>query len=325
MSPYKFNSGEIAKKINGECTNNNVSVSNFSSLPKANINSVSFYFDPKYKDELTHTNAGLVILKKKDAHLRSAASIYVDDPYLAFAKIANLFFSQKKNPFIHTDFVHGVNFKIGIDCSINAYVKIGNDSSIGANTTIDSFVCIGSNVKIGSNVNIGDDVIIGNNCNLFSGCAIGVDGFGYAREKDKSWIKIPQVGTVVIGDDVDIGSNTTIDRGALDNTIIEDGVKIDNQVQIAHNCIIGCNTIIAGCTGIAGSAVIGKNCMIGGGAMIKGHIKIADDTIISGGTGIGKTISEPGDRYTNVFPYNIKHKDWLKIAAKLKNWIKNDK
>ena len=113
--------------------------------------------------------------------------------------------------------------------------------------------------------------------------------------------------------------------GALDNTIIEGGVKIDNQVQIAHNCFIGANTIIAGCTGIAGSAIIGKNCMIGGGAMIKGHIKIADDTIISGGTGIGKTITEAGERYTNVFPYNLKHKDWLKIAAKLKNWIRNDK
>ena len=176
-----------------------------------------------------------------------------------------------------------------------------------------------------NSASICDDVIIGNHCSFFSGCAIGIDGFGYAKDKNKSWVKIPQVGKVIIGNYVDIGSNTTIDRGALGPTVIEDGVKIDNQVQIAHNCIIGSNTIIAGCTGVAGSAIIGKNCMVGGGAMIKGHITIADDTIISGGTGIGKSILAPGERYTNVFPYNLKHKDWLKIAAKLKNWIKNDK
>ncbi|MBL6726858.1 MAG: UDP-3-O-(3-hydroxymyristoyl)glucosamine N-acyltransferase, partial [Methylophilaceae bacterium] len=124
---------------------------------------------------------------------------------------------------------------------------------------------------------------------------------------------------------VDIGANTTIDRGALEDTVIEDGVKIDNQVQIGHNCVIGKNTIMAGCAGVAGSTIIGKNCMIGGGAMFKGHIIVADNTIISAGTGIGKTIQQPGERYTNVFPYNLKHKDWLKIAAKLKKWVKDDK
>jgi UDP-3-O-[3-hydroxymyristoyl] glucosamine N-acyltransferase len=197
-------------------------------------------------------------------------------------------------------------------------VKIGDNTFIGPNSYIGENVQIGNNVTIHSNVYIGHDVKIGNDCEIFPGAKIGTDGFGYAREKDKKWLKIPQTGSVIIGNNVDIGANSTIDRGAIDNTIIHNGVKIDNLVQIGHNCIIGENSIIAGCAGIAGSAIIGKNCMIGGAAMIKGHITIADDTIISGGTGIGKNVEKPGKRFTNVFPYNLEHKDWLRIANNLK-------
>jgi len=310
---FEIKSADLARLIDAVCTDDSVLINNFSSLAKANKHSVCFYNDSKFKNDLSKTKAGIVIIEKSNESLTRIPKIFVNDPYLAYAKVSNLFNKRQKKSIIHKSLVFGSGFKIGTNPKIDPYVAVGDNVSIG------------DNVHIGSNVTIADDVSIGKNCFFYAGCKIGTDGFGYAQEKDKSWVRIPQTGSVVIGDDVDIGANTTIDRGALDNTIIENGVKIDNQVQIAHNCIIGRNTIIAGCVGIAGSTVIGKNCMIGGGAMIKGHIKIADDTIISGGTGIGKTISVPGERYTNVFPYNLKHKDWLKIAAKLKNWIKNDK
>ena len=322
MPSYK--SDYIANLVGGLCTDNSVIVDNFSSLSDAETSSISFYNDTKFIKDLLKTKASIVILKKKDASLRKGVSIIVDDPYLAFAKASTLFYKKNRINKIHETAVisERVTFNIGIGIEpyvfINSNVKIEDNTFIGSNSYIGENVQIGSNVTIHSNVFIGHDVKIGNDCEIFPGAKIGTDGFGYAREKDKKWLKIPQTGSVVIGNNVDIGANTTIDRGAIDNTIIYDGVKIDNLVQIGHNCIIGENTIIAGCAGIAGSAIIGKNCMIGGAAMIKGHIKIADDTIISGGTGIGKSVDNPGKRFTNVFPYNIEHKDWLRIANNLK-------
>jgi len=331
MGKEVYTSGEISAITNGECENKNILVNNFSSLAGASKDSVSFFLDPKYKEDLENTKAGLVILKKKNKHFRKGPSILVDDPYLAFAKVLRLFENKNQTTQIHNSAIIHDSVKKGTNLNIHPYVVIEKNTIIHSSVQIGSFSQIGNNVVIGKNtiihssVQIGDNVVIGDNCEIFSGAIIGADGFGYAMDEKSSWLKIPQIGSVFIGNNVDIGANTTIDRGTIDNTVIEDGVKIDNQVQIAHNCFVGTNSIIAGCTGIAGSAIIGKNCMIGGGALIKGHIKIADSTIISGGTGIGKTISVPGERYTNVFPYNLKHKDWLKIAAKLKNWIKNDK
>ena len=320
-----YKSGFLAKFIGGECSKEDVVVTNFTSLYSAKPDSISFYSDPRYKDHLLKTSAAIVILKRSDSFLRDAPSIYVDDPYLAFAKISSLFFKSSIKSEVHkTAYVEksskidrscyiGPSSSIGANCLIGKYVQIGSNVSIGDNVVIGSNVIIRSNVTLESNTQIGD------NCQISSGVRIGNDGFGFAKDVDGSWFKIPHTGKVIIGKDVDIGSNTTIDRGAIENTIIEDGVKIDNLVQIAHNCFIGENTIIAGCVGIAGSAKIGKNCMIGGASMIKGHLEIADGTIISGGTGIGKSIKIKGKRFTNVFPYNIEHKDWLRIASKLKN------
>jgi UDP-3-O-[3-hydroxymyristoyl] glucosamine N-acyltransferase len=319
-----FKADFISKFIDGICSDNDVVVNNFSSLSEANSCSVTFYNDAKYKNQLFNTNAGLVILRDSDLDLCQKPTIVVSDPYLAFAKVSTLF--QKKNRInkVHQTVVISEKVILGSDVGIdpfvfiNSNVKIGDNTFIGPNSYIGENVQIGNNVTIHSNVYIGHDVKIGNECEIFPGAKIGTDGFGYAREKDKKWLKIPQTGCVIIGNNVDIGANSTIDRGAIDNTIIHNGVKIDNLVQIGHNCIIGENSIIAGCAGIAGSAIIGKNCMIGGAAMIKGHITIADDTIISGGTGIGKNVESPGKRFTNIFPYNLEHKDWLRIANNLK-------
>ena len=314
----------IANFLNGECTHDDVLISNLSSLSKAESDSITFYCDPKFKKDLMATNAGVVILKKSDAKLFDGPSIYVDDPYLAFAKTSAFFTKVEDKNQIHSlSFIDsstkiGKNVGLGPFSVIGRNCIIGDNTIIGSNVSIENDVSIGKNVKVHSNVYIGAQVEIGDNCEFFSGAKIGNDGFGYAKDQDKTWVKIPQTGTVKIGNNVDIGANSTIDRGAIDKTIIGDGVKIDNLVQIAHNCIIGENTIIAGCAGIAGSTIIGKNCMIGGAAMIKGHITIADDTIISGGTGIGKNVNDSGKRFTNVFPYNIEHKDWVRIANNLK-------
>jgi len=319
-----FKSGFISKFIDGVCSDNDILVNNFSSLSDANSSSVTFYNDPNYKNQLINTNAALVILRELDQSLCKKPTIVVSDPYLAFAKVSSLFQKNNRINKIHETVVISEKVTLGKNVGIEPYVfidsnaKIGNDTFLGSNSYIGANVEIGRNVAIHSNVYIGSSVKIGDDCEIFPGAKIGTDGFGYAREKNKKWIKIPQTGSVIIGDNVDIGANTTIDRGAIDNTLIHNGVKIDNLVQIGHNCIIGENTIIAGCVGIAGSAKIGKNCMIGGAAMIKGHISIADDTIISGGSTIAKNIDKPGKRFSSLFPYNIEHKDWLRIAYYLK-------
>ena len=160
-------------------------------------------------------------------------------------------------------------------------------------------------------------MVIGKGCEIFSNASIGTDGFGYAQDSDHIWNKIPQMGSVVIMDNVDIGSNSTIDRGTIDNTIINSGVKIDNQVQVGHNCFIDENTIIAGCVGIAGSTKIGKNCKIGGAAMILGHLEIHDNITISPVTMITKSLNRSNNKYTAIMPF-MEHKEWLKMATKLK-------
>jgi UDP-3-O-[3-hydroxymyristoyl] glucosamine N-acyltransferase len=180
---------------------------------------------------------------------------------------------------------------------------------------------ISDNTVLEANVTIKHGTQIGKNCHLFSGCVIGNDGFGYAEENassnTKRWVKIPQVGRVIIHDYVDIGANTTVDRGAIDDTVIEEGCKLDNLIQIAHNCRIGAHTVIAGCTGIAGSAVIGKHCKIGGAAMILGHLSIADNVTISPGSMIMRSINKAGT-YTALMPSQA-HEDWLKTAANIRH------
>ncbi len=187
--------------------------------------------------------------------------------------------------------------------------------TIHGGVIIESDNVIGNNSIIHPNVVLKTNTIIGKNCTIYAGAVIGSDGFGYAKDNDK-WLAIPQIGKVVLGDNVDIGSNSTIDRGALDDTIISSGVKIDNLVQIGHNCIIGENTIIAGCVGIAGSAKIGKNCAIGGAAMILGHLSITDNVTISPGSMITRSINKSGT-YTALMPFQD-HEAWLKTAAKIR-------
>ena len=220
-----------------------------------------------------------------------------------------------KSAIIHPSCKLGQDVYIGPNVVIEENVSLGDEVVIHAGSIVESDSAIGNASVIHPHVVIKANTIIGKNCILYAGCIIGSDGFGYAKD-DSKWLAIPQIGRVILGDNVDIGSNSTIDRGALDDTIISSGVKIDNLVQIGHNCLIGENTIIAGCVGIAGSAKIGKNCAIGGAAMILGHLSITDNVTISPGSMITRSIKTSGT-YTALMPFQD-HETWLKTAAKIK-------
>ena len=320
----EITSEKLSLIIDGKCSNKHIVIDNFSSLKSSNDSSITFFSDPKLINDLKNTKAKVVILKEEDTALRDGDWIIVDDPYLAFAKVAKFFL--KKNTFksdINSNVNIGLDTKISSDCYIGPFNSIGNKSIISKHVFISSNTSIGNNVTIGEgsklhpNVTIGNDVVIGKNCEIFSNASIGTDGFGYAQDSNEVWNKIPQIGSVIIHDNVDIGANTTIDRGAIDNTIIRSGVKIDNQVQVGHNCYIAENTIIAGCVGIAGSTKIGKICKIGGAAMILGHLEINDNIIISPGTMITKSLNKSNKKYTAIMPF-MEHKEWLKLAIKLR-------
>ncbi len=319
----EYKCSELAKLVNGIASSDNIIINNISSLESASENSISFLSDSSYIPQLSKTKTKVILIKKADLKYWNKDYILVENPYLAFSKIATLFDSQneKTNDGIHSSVSIGKNTRLGHDCSISPNTSIGDDCLLGKNIRIGPNVSIGRNVTIGnntvihSNVSIEDNVQIGDTCTFFSGSRIGTDGFGYAPEKNGSWSKIPQTGSVVIGNNVDIGANTTIDCGAIDNTIIKAGVKIDNLVHIAHNCVIGENTIIAAMAGFAGSAKIGKHCMIGGGARIGPNISIADKTVISPTTPIARSIKKEGQRFTGAVP-PLNHKDWLKFAVR---------
>jgi len=316
-------SGDLVKKLGGELVGDtNILINSVASLESANKNSVSFFNNSKYLSLLKNTKAALVILDRESSGHYAGARIVADNPYLYFAKISRLLNPIKilkkeihKSAIIHSTCKLGRDIYIGPNVIIEENVSIANGVTIHGGVIIESDNVIGDNSIIHPNVVLKTNTIIGKNCTIYAGAVIGSDGFGYAKDNDK-WLAIPQIGKVVLGDNVDIGSNSTIDRGALDDTIISSGVKIDNLVQIGHNCIIGENTIIAGCVGIAGSAKIGKNCAIGGAAMILGHLSITDNVTISPGSMITRSINKSGT-YTALMPFQD-HEAWLKTAAKIR-------
>jgi len=263
------------------------------------------------------------VLSAKNAALTHLPRIIVDNPYAYFAKVS-AFLNPLINPplVIAASAIVDVSARIPASCSIaalaviGANVVLGENVVIGSGCVVENNVTVADNSRLEANVTIKHHCEIGQNCHLFSGAVIGSDGFGYTEESG-IWLKIPQVGRVVLHDNVDVGANTTIDRGTLDDTIIEEGVKLDNLIQIGHNCIIGAHTVIAGCTGIAGSAKIGKHCKIGGAAMILGHLEITDYVTISPGSMITRSLLV-ADTYTALMPFQS-HKNWLNTAAKIRH------
>ncbi len=320
---------QIVEQLGGKASGNTeTQIVRVGSLALAQAGAVSFFSDTKYTAQLKNTSASAVVIGLQHASLTNLPKIITDNPYAYFAKLSQLLNpTYVVSPGIHASAVIEATAVIPTSCSIaanaviEANVVLGNNVTIGAGCVIERNSSIADNTILEANVMIKYGTQIGKNCHLFPGCVIANDGFGYAEAANagntKHWVKIPQVGRVVIHDFVDIGANTTIDRGAIDDTVIEEGVKLDNLIHIAHNCRIGAHTVIAGCAGIAGSAIIGKHCKIGGAAMILGHLSIADHVTISPGSMIMRSISKAGT-YTALMPSQA-HEDWLKTAANIRH------
>jgi UDP-3-O-[3-hydroxymyristoyl] glucosamine N-acyltransferase len=315
---------EIAAHFGGRVLGDaGVRISQIATLEKAQPDQISFLTNSKYRAQLASTQAGAVILGEADADQTKLPRIISDNPYAYFAKVSALLNPlPEAKPGIHPGAVIGAGAAIDATASIAATAVIGEGATIGAYSVVGEGCFIGAKVVVGSHarlyprVVVYHDCVIGDNLIAHSGTVIGSDGFGFAMEAGR-WIKIQQIGRVLIGNDVEIGANTTIDRGALDDTVIEDGVKLDNQIQVAHNVRIGAHTAIAGCVGIAGSTTIGRYCRIGGSAGILGHLQIADHVEIAAFTLIGKSIREAGS-YAAIFPF-AKSEDWRKNTVHLRH------
>jgi UDP-3-O-[3-hydroxymyristoyl] glucosamine N-acyltransferase len=318
-----FKLGDIVGQLGGELIGDpRVRIHQVATLESARSTDIAFLAQSRYLPQLSQTRAAAVILGPEARDASSLPRVISANPYAYFAKVSTLLNPPAAvEPGIHKSAVVDKSARVAKSASIGACAVIGkgaqiaDSASIGPGCFIGDGASIGAGSRLHANVTVYHECRIGARCIVHSGVVIGSDGFGIAKEEGV-WKKIPQIGQVLIGDDVEIGANTTIDRGALDDTVIADGVKLDNQIQIAHNVRIGANTAIAACAGIAGSAKIGSNCALGGAAMIVGHITVADHVTISAGTFIMKSIDESGT-YTGVYPFSS-HQRWLRNAAHLR-------
>jgi UDP-3-O-[3-hydroxymyristoyl] glucosamine N-acyltransferase len=287
---------------------------------------MAFVAHARYASQIETTRAGVLIVTPAlaPAARRRGACVIDEDPYLYFARLTQ-WWRQEHSPkrparidptaHIHPDAVVEEGVDIGPFAVVDEGARIGSGSRIGAHSVIEPWAQIGSGTRVGARVVIGDRCQVGARCILHAGVVIGADGFGFAPH-DGRWVKIEQLGAVRIGDDVEIGANTCIDRGALDDTVIGDGVKLDNLVQVGHNVQIGAHSAVAGCAGIAGSATIGAHCTVGGGAGILGHLTLADGVHVSSFSLVTRSLQQPG-LYTGVFPID-ENGAWEKNAASLK-------
>ena len=311
MSGHSYSLSDLAKKVNGELVGDpDTSIRSISTIQNASSGCISFLANPKYKKFLSNTKASAVIVSPDHAPDLRCPGIIVDDPYAAYALLSSMFIAYT-NPYDGMS----VNFNVHKTSTLHESAIIGPNVYIGPNCIVGAGSIIHASCSLMMNVEIGENSIVHPNS------VLGSDGFGYATDSS-GYLKIEQLGKLIIGNLVEIGAGCTIDRGAIDNTIIESGVKIDNLVHIGHNCLIGSNSIISGMAGFAGSVKVGKNCMVGGGARLAPNIKIADNVIISPATIITKSLLKPGKRYTGFLPYK-EHKDFLRFAVKLRK-DKND-
>lgn len=290
-------------------------------LHLAKSSDLTFLSDVKYLNHLNACQAGVVILKAEHALAFSGPKLIMDNPYLGFARAARLFDRAPTQQGVHSSAVVHDTAELGENVSLGAHVVIGAHVTIGANTVIMPGVVIADNTSIGEcvtiypSVSIYHNTIVGDRTVIQAGAVIGSDGFGLAKDEAGRWVKIPQLGQVIIGSDVEIGANTSIDRGALENTIIADFVKLDNQIQVAHNVTIGEGTAIAACTGIAGSTKIGRNCLFAGMVGIAGHLSITDNVMLTAKSGVTGDIKAPGVYSSTLRVLPVKQ--WLKNAARL--------
>ncbi|MCM2252161.1 MAG: UDP-3-O-(3-hydroxymyristoyl)glucosamine N-acyltransferase [Ramlibacter sp.] len=302
--------GAIVEALGGElCGDAGRTIEGLAPLESATPAQLSFLSNPKYAQQLAASRAGCVIVgpSQREAALARGDCIVAADPYLYFARVTQLWKRRggaSAGPAIHPSAV------------IDPDAVVDPSARVGALCVVERGARIGAGTELKARVTVGEGCVIGRRCIIHPGAVIGADGFGFAPDGAGGWEKIEQLGAVSIGDDVEIGANTCIDRGALRDTVIEDGVKLDNLIQVGHNCRIGRHTAIAGCAGIAGSATIGAYCTIGGAAMILGHLTLADHVNISAGSFVARSILKPG-HYSGIFPIDD-NAAWEKNAATLK-------
>jgi UDP-3-O-[3-hydroxymyristoyl] glucosamine N-acyltransferase len=314
---------ELARRAGAELEGDGtLVVRRVGTLEHAQADAIAFLANPKYRAQLATTRAGAVIVAAADAAATPLPKLVSPDPCATYARVATLLHPEAvEPPGVHPTAVVAGDAQVADDAVVGAHASIGARARIGRAAIVGIGCVIGADVEVGEgcvlhpNVVVYPRCVLGPRTTVHAGAVIGASGFGMAEEGGR-WLRIPQIGRVVIGADCEIGANTTIDRGAIDDTIIEDDVKLDNQIQIAHNCVIGRHTAIAGCVGIAGSTRIGANCRIGGAAMISGHLSIPDGTLLGGAAVVMNTIDDAG-AYSGAFPL-LPYRQWRKVSARLR-------
>ena len=319
----EFSLGELAVRfgltLRGEPS---LKIRSVATLSRAEAGALSFLANSRYRRLLQSTRATAVLLAPVDAEHCPVAALIDPNPYLAYARIATLLHpDMNAPPGIHPTAVVAGGARIAASASIGPLAVIEDDAEIGERVLIGPGCIVqrgarvGADSKLLSRVSVYAGVTLGQRCVLHAGAVVGADGFGFALDAGV-WVKVPQVGSVQIGDDVEIGANTTIDRGAIDDTVVANGVKLDNQIQVGHNVIIGAHTAIAGCTGISGSTVIGQRCMIGGMVGFAGHLTIADDVVVTGCSLVSASIKQAGS-YSSGMPA-VETRLWRRMVAHLR-------
>lgn len=321
MSSLKI--GEIVARLGGDLHGNaELEIRQVAPLERATTGEIGFVVHPKYRHALENTQASAVILPQSMAGVTTLPHILVRNPYLYFAQVTQLL-NPCSQPYsgVHESAVVLSSLPDSVTVAPQAFIgegcDIGENVVIGPGCVIENGCRIGADTLLHARVVLYEKVEVGCRCILHSGAVIGADGFGFAPRGDGSWEKIPQIGRVVLGDDVEIGANTAVDRGALDDTVVENGVKLDNLIQVAHNCRVGENSAMAALAGMAGSSRLGKRTMVGGQAGIMGHIEVCDDVVVSARSFVSKSVNEKG-MYTSAIAAQPHH-EWLRNAVHLKH------
>jgi UDP-3-O-[3-hydroxymyristoyl] glucosamine N-acyltransferase len=322
MTAPVFAASELAQRFALELRGGDRQVRGVGTLFAATVDQLGFLANPRYRGMLAETAAGVVVLRDEDADARNGTVLVARDPYTTFAKIAALF---ERKPARDAG-IHPTAF-VDASASVDASAHVGPHASIGARSRIGAGAVVGPGCVIGDDCEVGDAcelvarvtlvtrVRLGRRVLVHPGAVLGADGFGIAMDHGR-WIKVPQLGGVVVGDDCEIGANTTIDRGALGDTMLEEDVRLDNQIQVGHNVRIGAHTAMAGCSAVAGSATIGRHCLVGGGAGILGHLEVCDRVVITAMSLVTHSIREPGE-YSSGTPL-MDNRSWRRSAARFK-------
>ncbi|MBA0194107.1 UDP-3-O-(3-hydroxymyristoyl)glucosamine N-acyltransferase [Pectobacterium carotovorum] len=321
---YSIRLDALAQQLDAQLHGDgDIVITGVASMHSAKTGQITFLSDSRYREQLAETQASVVVLTEADLPYCQVAALVVKNPYLTYARMAQLLDTTPQpatniapSAVIAPDATLGQNVSVGANAVIESGAQLGDGVVIGPGCFIGKDARIGAGTRLWANVTIYHRVELGEHCLIQSGTVIGSDGFGYANDRG-NWVKIPQLGTVRIGDRVEIGASTTIDRGALDDTVIGNGVIIDNQCQIAHNVVIGDNTAVAGGVIMAGSLKIGRYCMIGGASVINGHMEICDKVTVTGMGMVMRPITEPGV-YSSGIPLQP-NKVWRKTAALVMN------